>query len=58
MTDGGRAADAALREEIARYQALGIEWLCVGFAAPTRAAFRAEAERFADRIIAKLPSPR
>jgi len=47
----GRYDPPALRDEIGALAAIGVGWLCVGFPAASRAAFRAELERFAREIL-------
>lgn len=44
----------ALREEAQQLAALGVTWLSVRLPSPDRAAFRHNAERFANEVISRL----
>jgi alkanesulfonate monooxygenase SsuD/methylene tetrahydromethanopterin reductase-like flavin-dependent oxidoreductase (luciferase family) len=47
----GRYEPGALLDEIAAYAELGVDWLCVGLPAPSRAGFCAELDTFAEKIL-------
>jgi probable F420-dependent oxidoreductase len=48
----GRYERSALLDEVGACAALGVDWLCVGFPATSRAAFQEALERFAAEILA------